>query len=101
MIGVDLLEEADYRVIEAGNADEALKALEGDPLAVAVLVTNPVWSLLSRMPLRRRLASADPHEAARGSQTARRSGGIRRVAAPRGCAAVDHACDRVSRHGIA
>jgi CheY-like chemotaxis protein len=40
MIGVDLLEEAGYRVTEAGDAGEALRILETDPHAVTILVTD-------------------------------------------------------------
>jgi CheY-like chemotaxis protein len=40
MLGVDVLEEAGYRVIEAANADVALKVLEADPDAIAILVTD-------------------------------------------------------------
>ena len=40
MLGVDVLEEAGYRVIEAANADVALKVLEADPDAISILVTD-------------------------------------------------------------
>jgi two-component system, response regulator PdtaR len=40
MLGVDLLEEAGYRVIEAANADVALKVLEADPDAISILFTD-------------------------------------------------------------
>jgi two-component system, response regulator PdtaR len=40
MLGVDVLEEAGYRVIEAANADLALKVLEADPDAISILVTD-------------------------------------------------------------
>ena len=40
MLGVDVLEEAGYLVIEAANADVALKVLEADPDAISILVTD-------------------------------------------------------------
>jgi CheY-like chemotaxis protein len=40
IFGVDVLEEAGYQVIEAANADLALKVLEADPRVVSVLVTD-------------------------------------------------------------
>jgi CheY-like chemotaxis protein len=40
MLGVDVLEEAGYRVIEAANADVALKVLEADPEAISILFTD-------------------------------------------------------------
>jgi CheY-like chemotaxis protein len=40
MYGVDVLEEAGYRVLEAADAAGALTMLEADPSAVSVLVTD-------------------------------------------------------------
>jgi two-component system, response regulator PdtaR len=39
MLGVDVLEEAGYRVIEAANADLALKVLEADPKAISIVLS--------------------------------------------------------------
>jgi len=40
MLGADVLEEVAFRVIEAASAAVALRALEVDPRAIAVLVTD-------------------------------------------------------------
>src|SRR4051794_3459836 len=54
MFGVDILEEAGFRVIEADSADTALRTLEAQVKAVSVLVTDV------HMP-----GSMDGHELAR------------------------------------
>ena len=54
MFGTEILEEAGFRVIEAENADAALRTLEARPRTVSVLVTDV------HMP-----GSMDGHELAR------------------------------------